>query len=51
MFNIYGQEVVKTIFNQMENSIDISRMAEGSYSLVTRKGNNATCNRVTLLKN
>jgi hypothetical protein len=51
MYNVYGQEVIKTILTKMENSIDISKLAEGSYSLTSGKVNNVTYNRIIILKN
>ncbi len=51
LYNVYGQVVLKTILTQLENSIDISKLAEGSYSLSSRKGNNVTYSRLIILKN
>lgn len=51
IYNVSGQSVLKTEVNEIINSINISELSEGVYTLVAQKGNDKTINRILVSRN
>lgn len=51
LYNVSGQVVLKTALTELVNSVNVSNISEGVYTIVAQKGNEKSINRILVSRN